>query len=53
MMFRRAASLLIVDSLVMVPGGGPQGNAKNVVAFDRETDRLVWEGGESASQQPG
>ena len=42
-MFGRAASPLIVDSLVIVPGGGPQGNAKNLVAFDRETGRLVWE----------
>jgi outer membrane protein assembly factor BamB len=41
--FGRAASPLIVDSLVIVPGGGPQGNAKNLVAFDRETGRLVWE----------
>lgn len=42
-MFGRAASPLIVDSLVVVPGGGPQGKAKNLVAFDRETGRLVWE----------
>jgi outer membrane protein assembly factor BamB len=42
-MFGRAASPLIVDSLVVVPGGGPQGKAKNLVAFDLETGRLVWE----------
>jgi outer membrane protein assembly factor BamB len=42
-MFGRAASPLIVDSMVIVPGGGPQGKAKNLVAFDRETGRLVWE----------
>lgn len=42
-MFGRAASPLIVDSLVVVPGGGPQRKAKNLVAFDRETGRLVWE----------
>ena len=42
-MFGRPASPLIVDSLVVVPGGGPQGKAKNLVAFDIETGRLVWE----------
>jgi outer membrane protein assembly factor BamB len=42
-MFGRAASPLIVDSLVIVSGGGPKGKAKNLVAFDRETGQLVWE----------
>ena len=42
-MFGRAASPLIVDSVVVVPGGGPQKIAKNLVAFDRLTGRLVWE----------
>jgi outer membrane protein assembly factor BamB len=42
-MFGRAASPLIVDSLVVVPGGGPQGKAKNLVAFDRDSGRVVWE----------
>jgi outer membrane protein assembly factor BamB len=41
--FGRAASPLIVDSYVVVPGGGPQGRAKNLVAFAYETGRLVWE----------
>jgi outer membrane protein assembly factor BamB len=42
-MWGRAASPLIVDRLVVVPGGGPQGKAKNLVAFDLETGKLVWE----------
>lgn len=42
-MFGRAASPLIVDSLVVVPGGGHQGKARNLVAFDCKTGRLVWE----------
>lgn len=42
-MFGRSASPLIVDTLVVVPGGGFQGKAKNLVAFDSETGRLVWE----------
>jgi outer membrane protein assembly factor BamB len=39
----RAASPLIVDALVVVPGGGPAGKAKNLVAFAADTGRLVWE----------
>jgi outer membrane protein assembly factor BamB len=39
----RAASPLIVDNLVVVPGGGPAGEAKNLVAFDAATGRVVWE----------
>jgi outer membrane protein assembly factor BamB len=39
----RAASPLIVDGLVLVPGGGPAGKAKNLVAFEAKTGRLVWE----------
>jgi outer membrane protein assembly factor BamB len=39
----RAGSPLIVDDLVIVPGGGPDGAAKNLVAFDTETGRMVWE----------
>ena len=42
-MFGRPASPLIVDSLVVVPGGGPNGKAKSLVAFDRTTGALVWE----------
>lgn len=42
-MFGRPASPLIVDSLVVVPGGGPQGKAKNLVAFDLKSGELVWE----------
>jgi outer membrane protein assembly factor BamB len=39
----RAASPLVVDNLVVVPGGGPAGEAKNLVAFDTESGKLVWE----------
>jgi outer membrane protein assembly factor BamB len=38
----RAGSPLIVDGLVIVPGGGPKGEAKNLVAFDADTGRVVW-----------
>jgi outer membrane protein assembly factor BamB len=40
-MWGRAASPLIVDSLVVVPGGGKA--RKNLVAFDAETGSVVWE----------
>lgn len=39
----RAASPLIVDDLVVVPGGGPAGKAKNLVAFKAATGHLAWE----------
>jgi outer membrane protein assembly factor BamB len=39
----RAASPLPVDNLVIVPGGGPTGQAKNLVAFDAVNGSLVWE----------
>lgn len=42
-MFGRSASPLVVDNMVVVPGGGPQGRAKNLVAFDRLTGQLIWE----------
>ena len=42
-MWGRAASPLIVARMVIVPGGGPAAKAKNLVAFDLETGRLVWE----------
>ena len=42
-MFGRSASPLIVDNLVIVPGGGHQGQAKNLVAFDRSSGQLVWD----------
>jgi outer membrane protein assembly factor BamB len=42
-MFGRAASPLIVDNLVVVPGGGPQGTAKNLIAFDQRSGQLAWE----------
>ncbi len=42
-MFGRASSPLIVDDLVIVAGGGPQGKAKNLVAFDTRSGQLKWE----------
>lgn len=39
----RSGSPLIVDNLVIVPGGGPAGEAKNLVAFDAERGKFVWE----------
>ena len=39
----RSGSPLVVDKLVVVPGGGKAGKAKNLVAFDAETGSLVWE----------
>lgn len=30
-------------ALVVVPGGGPAGEAKNLVAFDAESGKVVWE----------
>jgi outer membrane protein assembly factor BamB len=38
----RAGSPLIVDNLVVVPGGGPLGKAKNLVAFNAESGALAW-----------
>jgi outer membrane protein assembly factor BamB len=40
-MWGRAGSPLIVDSLVVVAGGGKE--PKNLVAFDAASGRLVWE----------
>lgn len=40
-MWGRAASPLIVDSMVVVPGGGK--TRKNLVAFDAESGSVVWE----------
>ena len=42
----RSGSPLIVDNLVVVPGGGPQGSAKTLLAFDKQTGDLVWSGGD-------
>jgi outer membrane protein assembly factor BamB len=42
-MWGRAASPLVVDNLVVVPGGGLPGKAKNLVAFDADSGRVAWE----------
>jgi outer membrane protein assembly factor BamB len=39
----RAASPLVVDEMVVVPGGGPTGKAKNLVAFSLKSGEVVWE----------
>lgn len=42
----RSASPLIVDNLVVVPGGGPGGGPKvSLVAYDKLTGEIVWKGG--------
>jgi outer membrane protein assembly factor BamB len=41
----RSGSPLIVDDLVVVPGGGPSGNVSTLLAFDRVTGELRWRGG--------
>jgi len=38
-----SGSPLIVDNLVVVPGGGKTAEAKNLVAFQAETGKVVWE----------
>lgn len=44
----RSGSPLIVDDLVVVPGGGPQDNASTLLAFDRLSGELVWRGGDES-----
>jgi outer membrane protein assembly factor BamB len=39
----RAGSPLIVDDLVIVPGGGKPGKAKTLAAFRADSGELVWE----------
>ncbi len=41
----RAGSPLVVDNLVVVPGGGPKGKAVTLLAFDKASGELVWQGG--------
>ncbi|MCX7425146.1 MAG: PQQ-like beta-propeller repeat protein [Planctomycetia bacterium] len=43
----RSASPLVVDDLVIVPGGGPSGGPfVSLVAMDKKTGKTVWEGGD-------
>lgn len=43
----RAASPLVVDNLVIVPGGGPSGGPWiSLLAFDKVSGKLVWKGGD-------
>ena len=43
----RSGSPLIVDNLVVVPGGGPSGGPFiSLLAYDQETGRLIWQGGD-------
>jgi outer membrane protein assembly factor BamB len=43
----RAGSPLIVDNMVVVPGGGPKmGTKVSLIAFDRETGKKLWQGGD-------
>lgn len=41
----RAGSPLIVDNLVVVPGGGPKDKAVTLLAFDKSSGAPVWQGG--------
>ena len=42
----RSASPLIVDNLVIVPGGGPPAGPKvSLVAYNKQTGEIVWRGG--------
>ncbi len=42
----RAASPLVVDNLVIVPGGGPgTGPWISLLAYDKASGKLVWQGG--------
>jgi outer membrane protein assembly factor BamB len=45
-MWGRSNSPLVVDNLVIVPAGGVLGAAKSLVAYDADTGKVVWEGGE-------
>ena len=45
-MWGRASSPLIVDKLVVVPAGGPLGRSKSLIAFDAQSGKVAWEGGE-------
>ena len=43
----RSGSPLIVDNMVIVPGGGPtEGDKSTLLAFDRTTGDLLWRGGD-------
>jgi outer membrane protein assembly factor BamB len=56
-MWGRAASPLIVENLVIVPGGGKSGTAKNLIALDAESGKVAWESenkiGENETDQIG
>ncbi len=44
----RAASPLIVDQMVIVPGGGPKNSAVTLLAFDARTGKPVWAAAETS-----
>lgn len=45
-MWGRANSPLVVDNLVVVPAGGPVGKSRSLIAFDAQSGKVAWEGGE-------
>lgn len=45
-MWGRSNSPLVVDNLLIVPAGGVLGAAKSLVAYDADSGKVVWEGGE-------
>ena len=44
--YGRSASPLVVDDLVIVPGGGFDGDYVSLVAFHRETGETMWQAGD-------
>jgi len=46
-LYGRANSPLIVDDLVVIPAGGPNRDGRaSLAAFDKNTGKLVWKGGD-------
>jgi outer membrane protein assembly factor BamB len=46
MNYGRSNSPLIVDQMVVLPGGGPSGGPKHaLIAYDRLTGKILWEAG--------
>jgi outer membrane protein assembly factor BamB len=43
--FGRSNSPLVTDKLVIVPGGGLPGKCSSLLAYDKETGKLIWRGG--------
>ncbi|MCP4662886.1 MAG: PQQ-binding-like beta-propeller repeat protein [bacterium] len=44
--YGRSGSPLVVGDLVVVPVGGPEGRRVSLVAYDKKTGEMAWEGGD-------